>query len=114
MFDLGIVAAPGVPGGENPKVPEAVRKAAFEIAKIGVVYPAVVETPGSFHIVRLIGKTDARTRSASEADRAIRVRLLEERVNQLEEKVERELRKKYPVVLDRQQLAKLKLPKRSP
>jgi TolA-binding protein len=112
--DLGIVAAPGIAGGENPKVPEAVRKAVFEVSKIGAVYPAVVETEGSFHIVRLLGKTDARSRSASEADRAIRVRFLEARVNQLEEKVEQELRKKYPVVLDRQQLAKLKIPKRAP
>lgn len=112
--DLGIVAKPGVAGGENPKVPEPVRAAVFQISKIGEVYPDLVRVGNSFHIVRLIGKTDARTRSVQEAERAIRVRLLEERAKKLEAELERELRAKYPVVLDEQQLAKLKVPKQAP
>jgi len=109
--DLGIVAKPGIEGGENPKVPEPVRAAAFEIPKIGQVYPELVRVGKSFHIVRLIGKTDARARSVQEAERSIRIRLLEARAKQLESDLERELRAKYPVVLDEQQLAKLKVPK---
>ncbi|HEU5077233.1 MAG TPA: peptidylprolyl isomerase, partial [Polyangiaceae bacterium] len=112
--DLGIVAKPGVEGGENPKVPEPVRAAVFDIAKIGEVHPELVRVGDSFHIVRLIGKTDARARSVQEAERSIRVRLLEERAKQLERDLERELRAKYPVVLDEQQLAKLRVPKRAP
>ena len=109
--DLGIVAKPGIEGGENPKVPEPVRAAAFQIPKIGQVYPELVRVGKSFHIVRLIGKTDARARNVQEAERSIRVRLLEERAKKLESDLERELRAKYPVVLDEQQLAKLKVPK---
>ena len=112
--DLGIVAKPGVEGGENPKVPEPVRAAVFEIPKIGQVHPELVRVGNSFHIVRLIGKTDARARSVQEAERSIRVRLLEERAKKLEQDLEQELRKKYPVVLDEQQLAKLKVPKQAP
>jgi len=112
--DLGIVAKPGIEGGENPKVPEPVRAAVFQIPKIGQVYPELVRVGDSFHIVRLIGKTDARARSVQEAERSIRVRLLEERAKKLEQDLERELRAKYPVVLDEQQLAKLKVPKHAP
>lgn len=112
--DLGIVAKPGIEGGENPKVPEPVRAAVFQIPKIGQVYPELVRAGNSFHIVRLIGKTDARARSVQEAERSIRVRLLEERAKKLERDLERDLRAKYPVVLDEQQLAKLKVPKQAP
>jgi len=112
--DLGIVAKPGIEGGENPKVPEPVRAAAFQIAKIGQVYPELVRVGKAFHIVRLIGKTDARARNVQEAERSIRVRLLEERARKLERDLEEKLRAKYPVVVDEEQLAKLKVPKRAP
>lgn len=108
--DLGIVAKPGIEGGENPRVPDEVRAAAFEIGKIGEVLPRVVEAQGSFHIVRLIGKTDARTRSVQEAERSIRIRLIEERVRKLEADLEEQLKGKYEVVLDRDKLEKLKVP----
>ncbi len=108
--DLGIVATPGVAGGENSKVPEALRQAVFKIDEIGGVYPELVESDGAFHIVRLIGKTDARKRSLQEAERMIRVKLLAERARKLEQQMEQELRKRYEVVIDREALAKLKVP----
>ena len=115
--DLGIVAAPGVEDGENERVSEALRKAVFRIDKIGGVYPELVEDSGRYHIVRMIGKTEARRRSLKEAERMIRVRLLEERAKELEKKLERELRQRFEVTIDQEALGKLKVPsgfKRAP
>jgi parvulin-like peptidyl-prolyl isomerase len=109
--DLGIVAKPGSPGGENPEVPEPVRSAVFEIDAIGHVYPKLVTADGHFHIVRMIGKTDARNRSFVEAERLIRVRLLEERAEKLEKDLEKRLRERFRVVVDEKALDKLELPK---
>lgn len=109
--DLGIVVKPGTRGGDNPKVPEPVRRAVFEIDKIGGVYPKLVEVDGHYHIVRLIGKTAERKRSFVEAERVIRVRLLEDRAEKLEKDLEKKLRKRFPVVVDEKALDKLTLPK---
>ena len=108
--DLGIVAAPGVAGGENQRVGEPLRKAVFRIEAIGGVYPELVEDGGHYHIVRMIGKTEARRRSLKEAERMIRVRLLEQRAKRLEEELERELRQRFEVTIDQQALGKLKVP----
>lgn len=111
--DLGIVATPGVAGGENPKVSEALRASVFKIEKIGQVFPEVVKVGSSYHIVRMIGKTDARTRSLHEAQRVIRVRLLEERARKLEAKLERDLRQRFKVTIDQQALGRLLLPEKT-
>lgn len=111
--DLGIVSAPGDRRGENPRVPEAVRKAVFEIEKLGGVAAEPVADAGRFHIVRLTGRTGARDRSLPEADRAIRVSILQERIKQSEEKLERELRQRYPVKIDEAALKQVALPANS-
>lgn len=108
--DLGIVSAPGVERGANERVPKAVREALFKIAKVGEVHDAVVEDGGKFYIVRLIGKTDARDRPFKEAERSIRVSLVQENIRAAEEKLEKELREKYPVKIDDEALEKVKLP----
>jgi parvulin-like peptidyl-prolyl isomerase len=108
--DLGIVSAPGERRGDNPRVPEAVRKALFEIDKLGGVHAEPVADSGRFHIVRMTGRTDARDRSLAEADRAIRVAILQERIKQSEEKMERELRGRYPVKIDEAALKQVALP----
>ncbi|HMJ14103.1 MAG TPA: peptidylprolyl isomerase, partial [Polyangiaceae bacterium] len=108
--DLGIVSAPGDTRGANPKIPEAVRKALFEIQKLGDVYPEVVSDGGKFHIVRLTGKTEARTRSYEEAERAIRVAILQTRLRETEQRFERELRERYPVKIDEAALETVKVP----
>lgn len=108
--DLGIVGAPTDPRGSNKSVPEAVRSAVFTIADVGGVAPVLVEAEGKFYVVRLSGKTDSHTRTVKEADRAIRVKLIEQRMAEKEAALEAELRKKYPVTIDENALAGVKLP----
>jgi peptidyl-prolyl cis-trans isomerase C len=108
--DLGIVGPPGHARGENPNVPEPLRAAVFEIDKLGGVLPRPVAAAGGFHVVRLTGKTDARDRSFADADRSIRVALVQERIRLRESELETELRKKYPVTIDEAELAKVPLP----
>jgi len=108
--DLGIVGPPGHARGENPNVPEPLRAAVFEIDKLGDVLPKVVAAAGAFHVVRLTGKTDARDRTFADADRSIRVALVQERIRAREAELEADLKKKYPVTIDEAQLAKIPLP----
>jgi peptidyl-prolyl cis-trans isomerase C len=108
--DLGIVGPPGHARGENPNVPEPLRAAVFEIDKLGGVLPRVVAAAGSFHVVRLTGKTDARDRTFADAERSIRVALVQERIRASEAELEAELKKKYPVTIDEAQLAKIPVP----
>lgn len=108
--DLGIVGPPGHPRGENPNVPEPLRAAVFEVEKLGGVLPRVVAAGGSFHVVRMTGKTDARDRTFADAERSIRVALAQQQLRAREAELELELKKKYPVTVDEAQLAKLPLP----
>jgi peptidyl-prolyl cis-trans isomerase C len=108
--DLGIVGPPGHPRGENPNVPEPLRAAVFEVEKVGGVLPRVVAAAGGFHIVRMTGKTDARDRTFADAERSIRVALVQERLRAREAELEAELKKKYPVQIDEAELAKIPLP----
>jgi peptidyl-prolyl cis-trans isomerase C len=108
--DLGIVGPPGHLRGENPNVPEPLRAAAFEIEKLGGVLPRPVAAAGAFHVLRLTGKTDARDRTFVDAERSIRVALVQERIRNREAELELELKKKYPVMIDEAQLAKIPVP----
>ncbi|HKY40123.1 MAG TPA: peptidyl-prolyl cis-trans isomerase [Polyangiaceae bacterium] len=108
--DLGIVGPPGHPRGQNPNVPEALRAAVFEIDKLGDVLARPVAAGGSFHVIRMTGKTDARDRTFADAERSIRVALVQEQVRAREAELEAELKKKYPVTIDEAQLAKIPLP----
>jgi parvulin-like peptidyl-prolyl isomerase len=108
--DLGIVGPPGHPRGQNPNVPEPLRAAVFEIDKVGGVLPRPIAAGGSFHVIRMTGKTDARDRSFADAERSIRVALVQERIRVREAELEAELKKKYPVTIDEAQLAKIPLP----
>jgi hypothetical protein len=69
-----------------------------------------VAADGAFHVLRMTGKTDARDRSFADAQRAIRVALVQERIRQREADLEAELKQKYPVTIDETQLAKIPLP----
>jgi hypothetical protein len=108
--DLGIVSPPGESRGENPKVPEPVRKAVFQIEKLGGVYPELVKNGDRFHIVRMSGKTDARDRAFAEAERTIRVAILQRHVRDAEERLEKDLRARFPVKIDDAALARVKVP----
>jgi len=108
--DLGIVGPPGHPRGANPRVPEAVRAAVFEIDKLGGVLDRVVAESGHFHVVRMTGRTEARDRSYQDAERTIRVALVQQRIRAREAELERELKKRYPVSVDDEALSQVKVP----
>lgn len=112
--DLGIVGEPGNKRGDNPKVPDPLRKAVFQIEKVGAVLDQIVEHEGKFHIVRMTGKTEARDRTYREAERNIRVAIVQERIRAAEKKLEDELRKKFEVKVDDAALAKVKVPGEEP
>jgi peptidyl-prolyl cis-trans isomerase C len=108
--DLGIVGPPGHARGENPNVPEPLRAAVFEIDKLGGVLPRPVAVGSVFHILRMTGKTDARDRTFADAERSIRVALVQEQIRAREAELDAELKKKYPVTIDEVALAKIPLP----
>lgn len=108
--DLGLVTAPSAGKSDNPRVPEVVRAAVFEVSEPGTVLDHVVEEGGTFHVVRLTGKGDARDRSFEEAERTIRVRLLEERLRAAQLELERSLRERFPVQVDEAALSKVVVP----
>jgi peptidyl-prolyl cis-trans isomerase C len=108
--DLGIVGPPGHPRGANPRVPEALRAAVFEIDKVGDVLNRIVPDAGRFHIVRMTGRTEARDRSFQDSERTIRVALVQQKIREREEQLETELKQRYPVTVDDEALAQVKVP----
>jgi hypothetical protein len=108
--DLGIVGPPTDDKGSNPKVPEAVRAAVFRVANVGSVSEELISEGGRYYIVRMNGITAAHHRSLAEADRSIRIALLQEKMAKIERELEEELRKKFPVEIDDRALASVKLP----
>ena len=108
--DLGIVGPPGDPKGGNTKVPEAAREAAFKLPAVGAVADSVVEAEGKFFVVRLSGMTAGHKRTLQEADRSIRVAILQQKLQDMEVKLDEELRAKFPVEIDDKALSQIKLP----
>jgi peptidyl-prolyl cis-trans isomerase C len=60
---------------DEPKRPQAVRTAAFTLAKVGDLYGQVVQSEQGFHIVKLTGKREALKRSLEDARRMIQNKL---------------------------------------
>lgn len=110
--DLGIVSALGE--NDQSKIPQALRKAVFSIQDLGGIFPEVIEADGGFHIVRLIGKTEARVRSEREAERAIRVAVVRKKVQEAAARLEQDLRKRFPLVVDTAALSQVKVPAPEP
>jgi peptidyl-prolyl cis-trans isomerase C len=108
--DLGLVGPPGDARGDNPRVSAEVRAAAFEIGEIGDVLSRPVQARDGFHVVRLLGKSAAHERSLGDADRSIRVAILQAKIAEREKALEAELRRQFPVTIDEQALAKVELP----
>ncbi|HKQ70670.1 MAG TPA: peptidylprolyl isomerase [Polyangiaceae bacterium] len=108
--DLGIVGLPGDARGDNPRVSAEVRGAAFEIPNAGEVLGRPVQDEAGFHVVRLVGKTDAHERTLADADRSIRVALMQAKIDERERALEAELRRQFPVTIDEQALAKVEVP----
>jgi hypothetical protein len=87
-----------------------VRAAAFKLREINEIAHDLVESEGRQFIVRLNGKTQAHKRTLAEADRAIRILLVQERMAERERALEEELKKKFPVEIDEAALAAVKVP----
>jgi hypothetical protein len=108
--DLGIVGPLSDPRGANEKVPEPVRARAFELKAVGEIAAELVEFEGRQYVVRLNGITAGHKRSLAEADRAIRVVLIQEKMQERERALEDELKKKFPVEIDDKALESVKVP----
>jgi len=110
--DRGIVGPPGDSKGSSEAVPEPVRRAVFNLAEVGDVFSALVPYESKFFIVRLSGKSEGHTRSVEEADRSIRVAILQQKIAAREAEVEAELKKRFPVRIDDEALEAVVLPKK--
>jgi peptidyl-prolyl cis-trans isomerase C len=98
--DFGIVSPPGDTRGENARVPGDVRTAAFEIDKPNDVLGRVVHAGDKFYVVRLTQKLAGHERTYAESERAIRVRLAQDRARAKEDETYQSLRKQFPVKID--------------
>jgi hypothetical protein len=103
--DFGIVSPPGDPRGENTRVPEAVRVAAFGIENVGAIADEVVAVRGKFYVVRLTQKLPAHERTFEEAERSIRVKLAQDKLRAREDALLDSLRKSVKVEVDEAALA---------
>lgn len=112
--DLGIIGPPSHPRGANPRVPEPVREAAFKIAAVGETFPSVVEADGKFYVVRITSKTEGRERKYEESQRAIRTAVVQSRIREKEQALEKDLRQRFPVKIDQAALAAMPLPAPNP
>ena len=108
--DLGIVGPTDDAKGGNERVPPALRAEAFKLEPVGAIATDLVEADGRFYIVRLNGSTAAHKRSLGEADRAIRVLLIQEKMAERERALDAELRQKFPVQIDDKALDAVRLP----
>ena len=111
--DFGLVSPPGDPKGANPRVPGDVRAAAFEIDKPNDVLGHVVASGGKWYVVRLTQKQDAHERTFAEAERAIRVRIAQDRAKAKEDEAYQALRKQFPVEIDDAALANVHVDSRA-
>jgi parvulin-like peptidyl-prolyl isomerase len=107
--DIGIVSPPGDPRGENSRVSEEVRVAAFEIPEVNGIADKVVGTKGKYFIVRLTQKLAPHERSYAEAERSIRVKLAQDKLRAKEDELITELRKSVKVEIDEAALATVKV-----
>lgn len=97
--DLGLLSAE--PDEPSDAVPAAVRRALFQIAEEGQVYPEPVSVDGRHHVLRLVSLREARQRSLAEVDTLIRVRLVEQRQAEARDELLARLRKTTTIRVDR-------------
>ena len=94
--------------GESPPA-KAIRDAAFALAKVGIVYPELVEEGGGYHIIMLTGKRAPLTRTYEQAKRAIRHKLIRERKDAAIESLTERLRKEVDVEIDYEALKDIQI-----
>jgi peptidyl-prolyl cis-trans isomerase C len=107
--DLGFVSPPGDPRGGSPRIPEDVRVAAFELEHVGDLSPRAVRADGKVYVVKLAGKTLPQDRSLQDAERSLRVKLAQDKMNAREGDLLDDLRKQFPVKIDEGALAEVKV-----
>ncbi|MGD0677994.1 MAG: peptidylprolyl isomerase [Polyangiaceae bacterium] len=107
--DLGFVSPPGEERGANPRVPDAVRAAIYEVDRVGDVLPRVVEAGGQFYVIKLVSKSEAHDRSLDDAARSIRIKLVGDRIHAREAALLDDLRKQFPVEIDDAALAEVRV-----
>ncbi len=106
--DLGIISAPGAGSPSEPKLPEPVVKAAFSIEKVGMVYEQAIFVAGQYHVVRLTSRVPARVRTYAEAERSIRVKLVQQRIEASQQRLLEDLRREIPVSINQNLLLTVK------
>jgi peptidyl-prolyl cis-trans isomerase C len=109
--DLRFFSATKDKSGETdePERPDAVRKAAFSLSKVGDLYPDVVQSERGFHIVKLTGKHDPMKRTLEDARRMIQNKLWRDKREQAIEKFVADLRAKASVQENPAALAKVQV-----
>lgn len=107
--DVGIVSPPGDPRGENTRVPEPVRAAVYKIAKVGEVLDEVVPANGRFYVVRLTQVIEPHDRAFAEAERAIRVKLAQDKARAKEDAFLADLRTKTPIEVNEAALSQVRV-----
>ncbi len=115
LGDLGIVGPAQDPRGANPRVPNEIRDGVFRIEKIGDVLDQPVQTAdGLWHVVRLVGKTDAHARSFAEAERTVRITMVQKEIQQTEKALSEDLRNRFKVQIDEAALSRVHVPATPP
>ncbi len=107
--DFGFVSPPGDPRGDNPRVPDEVRAAVFQIPKVGDVLAHAVRSGNQFYVIKLAGMTTAHERSFQEAERTIRVKLSQDKAHAQEERLLDELRQQFHINIDESALGQVKV-----
>lgn len=108
--DLGLVGNGDDPRARNERVPPEVQRAAFELSKVGEVSPKPIKAGSRFYVIRLTGMSKGHVRSLSEAERVIRISILQDKIREREAKLEADLRKRFPVQIDDAALSVVALP----
>jgi peptidyl-prolyl cis-trans isomerase C len=104
-FPAGSSPAPGA-----SEVPEPLRRAVFEIAEEGQVFPRPIAHGGRFYVLRLVSKLEARQRSLEEVEGMVRTRLVRELQEQAENELVNRLRKSIAVSIDEAALERVPEP----
>jgi peptidyl-prolyl cis-trans isomerase C len=58
----------------------------------------------------MTGRTEARDRSFQDAERTIRVALVQQRIHEREDQLEQDLKQRFPVTIDDEALTQVKVP----
>jgi len=108
--ELGLVGPPGDAKAANARVPVPVQSALFELGEVGDIHDAIVVAANRYYVVRMTAKTDGHVRTLKQAERGIRVAILQRMAREREEQMLDALRERFGVTIDERALASVKLP----